>query len=543
MAEHATTNLISKVKLPGSEIVYDIHDATALHEITPELITPIIGELTQLMNFKGTKPTKNDLPTSDQAVGDVWHVLDTDSEWIWVGAYTKADNTTVAAHWEEMGATHNHVHSVNLSKNNTITIPALTVTASQSDYTPDLTVTKKAITASAPDVSKPNDTVLGEATTFKTSVSTPTTQQKGLGTVTSKTYKIKMSRSGDVAVGSNGTAAVITGITPTSSNFITAVTPGTQVDVVTKYANPSKSTALIGLGTPDKEEVVTGYANPTTAAAVTGLNTTSFDAIKSIGSATASKVTVGTTTATGDVGDVTTTANKTTFSVADGLLTINNAAGTIGGSVSTKVPTVTAVDVSASVVTKQNITNIATGTPKTTDVFMKGLGTPTTVEAITSIDPTTGTFLTGLGTASTTKVLPSFTTSTSSALTGLGTPDKATVLTGVTVTGQPEFTAQFEDTSNAKATDTVSVVTGVGSSTITISTPTANTYANKDDVVTAVTDVTVAAPALTNADSVVTNVVGKAKAVTVGGTTTAKDITATISISGDTGSVKSNTEH
>ena len=156
MADHSTTNLISKVQLPGSTTQYEIHDACALHNLTD--LTNLLGDTLNLMNFKGTLTAKTSLPTENNVPGDVYYVVESDSEWIWVDAGKDSSGTTVAAHWEEMGSTHNHVHSINITKNVSGTNQSSTVSASGS-YTPQLTVTKNRIAASKPTVTPTKDTV------------------------------------------------------------------------------------------------------------------------------------------------------------------------------------------------------------------------------------------------------------------------------------------------------------------------------------------------------------------------------------------------
>lgn len=176
-------NYISKVKLPGSDIEYEIHDAQAIHSAAE------LG-LSAAMVFKGTKATYVDLPSTGNKAGDVWHVTADDYEYVWNGTA-----------WEELGAPHdfvgteeyeNHIHStVTITGTNaasevagSVTIPTI---ATNAMYTK--------VTASQPNVST-ND-VLGANTTFK-------------GTVTPSATGLAAERKTSVSIGANGTTSVIT---------------------------------------------------------------------------------------------------------------------------------------------------------------------------------------------------------------------------------------------------------------------------------------------------------------------------------------------
>lgn len=45
----------------------------------------IAESLASVFVFKGSVPTKSDLPASDNKIGDVWHVVDTEEEYAWTG--------------------------------------------------------------------------------------------------------------------------------------------------------------------------------------------------------------------------------------------------------------------------------------------------------------------------------------------------------------------------------------------------------------------------------------------------------------------------
>lgn len=532
MAEHSTTNLISKVQLPGSSTIYEIHDLKALH--TASDITALLGDTLTLMNFKGSIAKKSSLPTSGQKVGDVYYVVETDSEWIWVAAGADASNNAVAAHWEEMGSVHNHVHDATLSGTASVTLPALDVSVTGS-ITPQLTPTTKAITANKPTVTPTKTTVLPVDTAFSTIVTAPTTSQKGLGTVTTKKYKITTSRGTNVGVAADGVESVVKSYTPSTGTFVTG-TEKTTTSVLTGLGTPGVETVVRALGTPTTDKAIKSFGTHTTATVPTAFNTTSITPWSGT-PVTASKVTIGTTTATGDVGNVTTTANKTTFSVSDGLLTISNVTGTIGGSVSTTITTVDSKDVTASLMTAGTAVAAYTGI-KTTAKPITVLGTASTFDAVKSYTPSTAVVSTGYTDAPTAEVIDSITNKTASALTALNAPSTVTVLTGVKVSQQPAFSSSIvEDNTNG-----TTFVTGVGSTDITISAPVATTTTDAEGV-EVLSSVDVAAPTLNNAGTVVTSVTGKSTAHTLTGTIATRTLSGTASVSGDTGSVKSNAEH
>ena len=461
MAEHSTTNLISKVQLPGSTTQYEIHDAKALHNLAD--ITALIGDTLNLMNFKGTVTAKSSLPTAGNAVGDVYYVVESDSEWIWVDEGKASDGTTVAAHWEEMGSTHNHVHAATLSGTASVTVPQHNISVT-GNITPAVSATKKYISASAPTVTPTPVSVLPANASFTTTV-TPTTSQKGVGTVTTKKYKVQVNAGTAAAVAGNGTATVLT-----------------------------------ALGDPTTGKAITGFGAHTTANAATALNTTSIVPIASNTPVVASKVTLG------DPVKVTPTYKNgfsTYFNVSDGLLTITAPVFN-----EFAVPSITSDTVNASLVTSGSATTVATGI-KSTAKAITALGTPTYMDAVKSYDDL----------------------------------DTAVVLTGVKVATQPTYTASIvEDSTNG-----TTFVTGVSKADITISAPATTATSSTVDVLSSVA---VAAPALnlsasssTGAVQVVTAASGSATSHTLTGTVAAQTATGTASVSGDTGGVKTNTEH
>lgn len=64
------------------------------YQTASDVSTAITSALTSVMNYKGTKATTSDLPTTDNKQGDVWHVTADDGEYAWNGT-----------EWEEIGST------------------------------------------------------------------------------------------------------------------------------------------------------------------------------------------------------------------------------------------------------------------------------------------------------------------------------------------------------------------------------------------------------------------------------------------------------
>lgn len=204
-----SNNIISQVKLPGSDLVYEIHDAQAFHSLDD------LG-LSGVMVFKGTKPAVANLPSSGNKNGDVWYVTADDCEYVWTGSA-----------WEALGNIHDaasstHTHNIaSLSGTNKASAVTGSVTV------PTVTPTQKylSVSAAAPSVDTTDDSVLGANTTFG-------------ATVTPSTTKLSASASG-VAVGANGTAAAITGFgNHTTAAAITALN-------TTTIKNPTVTTVSI----------------------------------------------------------------------------------------------------------------------------------------------------------------------------------------------------------------------------------------------------------------------------------------------------------
>jgi len=77
-----------------STAISDLADEVDLKANSADVYTKseIDQRISGVMNYLGTKATKNDLPASGNSNGDVWHVSDDGSEWAWNGSA-----------WEELG--------------------------------------------------------------------------------------------------------------------------------------------------------------------------------------------------------------------------------------------------------------------------------------------------------------------------------------------------------------------------------------------------------------------------------------------------------
>ena len=159
------TNIISKIRLPGSETVYEIHDEYAVHSAEE------LG-IGSVLSFKGVVAAESKLPTTGNRAGDVYHVTADDCEYVWVV-------NGESSWWEKLGNIHDaasstHKHAVTVTGKNA----ASAVTGSVSVPTVSPTSESVSGTAAAQTITKTTDNVLGEGTVFTTAVT-----GKGLGTV------------------------------------------------------------------------------------------------------------------------------------------------------------------------------------------------------------------------------------------------------------------------------------------------------------------------------------------------------------------------
>ena len=72
---------------------YGITDAMTAQAITQAISQAINNAVTTVFSYKGTKQTIQSLPSTNNKTGDVWHVTETQGEYVWNGSS-----------WEELGS-------------------------------------------------------------------------------------------------------------------------------------------------------------------------------------------------------------------------------------------------------------------------------------------------------------------------------------------------------------------------------------------------------------------------------------------------------
>lgn len=380
-----STNIISTIKLPNGTS-YEIHDAQAIHTIEE------LG-LSAALVFKGTKAAVSNLPTTGNKVGDVWYVTADDCEYVW----------TDAGAWEAFGNIHDaasstHTHNVTVTGTNgtstvtgNVTIPTISSTAKYLNAT-----------ASAPNLTKTTDSVLGANTQFTVSG----------GVANLETSYLSATASG-VAVAGNGTAKPITALgTATTAAAITALN-------TTTIKNPTVTAVSI----PN----VTGNTN------VTATKMSSYG-----------------------------TAASWSASVTDGVLSFSWTPNTIAaGSDVTATKTTLGTALSASSVSTSNVT-VATGS-KTTANAITGFGTHTTATCLTGVKVSSQPTVTIVSDTEAGDV--SFVTGAeNSPITVTASGDNVTALTGVTAAA-PTITLSNTGNSGTKFTEVVTVGTTTASLT------------------------------------------------------------------------------
>lgn len=411
---------ISKIALPNGS-TYDIYDAKAIH----------IGDVTALMDLRGTKESYSELPSTGNKIGDVWLISTTGEEYVWDGSSWIKLGYTIQA------ASPTHTHNVTVTGTNAASSITGSVTV------PKVTVGSKYVSASAAQgtVNKSTDDVLGTGTTFTTTVNPSTTN-------------IKATASG-TAVGANGTASAITALgTPTTDTALGtgatfSVSGGEAVTskmVTTTVKNPSIS--AISIPNVTKNDVVTASKVSSTAGTAASWSASVSDGVLSFSwtankptavtatDVSASKVTLGTALAASKV----TTSDVT---VATGTL---SASGT-GAAVTTGISAIS-VDVdNADTVTA--VTGYGSPSKSTVLTGVKVTAQPT-VALSTGATAGTGVVAVATGIASATTVH--------------GGNDNVKAVTNVTV-GAPTVTLSTGTTAatGAAAIDTVSVGTDTAS--------------------------------------------------------------------------------
>ena len=461
------TGVISKVQLPSGG-VYEIHDAKAIHSVAE------LG-LSQALRFMGTVDSVEDLP-SNAKPGD-FYIVNVEGGNV---EYVRTD----AGEWELLGPAHDyatskHIHQVTVAGTNkgsavTVTVPTVSV----SDSTGTINGT-----AAAQEAKLTKDKVLGEDTTFTTTIT-----GKGVDKVDKTKLSASVEMSQGFAVGGNGTAKAITGFGEHSKTAVVGSVTATPVTVVT------------GIN-PNKKAAVTGYDDPTTQTVLTGLGTQGKEDFLTKVESTDGDVAVGVNTAKATAVQVNTyaggaaSASTWDFDVANGVLTITGKNGTAIAPVPQTVSRL-GTDGQGSYATSAKmgsaITSIKPSTSKaitslapTTDDVIKDLGTATTHNFVDEVGPSTG------------DVVGSVDTDDKTVLVGLGEATTADALTGVKVTAQPTFNVAL----SAGTTGDVEVVTNVEDKALT-----AQTTADENDRVDAVINVVNTASEVVSTENVVKSI-------------------------------------
>ena len=475
--------IISQVKLPGSEQIYQIHDEHAIHDIS-EL--GVSGALV----FKGTVAAVSDLPAA--AANNQGHVYLVSGENLEYVCIEKGEGYA----WEPLGNVHDaasstHTHNITVSGGNSasaveVEVAVPTVEASTGSLT---------ATATAPAIEVTTEDTLAAGAKFNTTINgevvTDVTPSFGAYTATAA----------GVTVAGDGTAKAITGFgAHPTSDFVTDVTStnATVVGDISKgtakaitSVTDTKTNVLTGLGTPTSGAFATGVAVDGTAEAITDLNTTKVTG--------ADFITEG-------------SAASWTANVVNGTLTFGWTANTPTAATTAEKTFVTGSKATAAVATGVKVSSTANA--------ITDLGTPTGTEVVSSVSIGDGEFINAVSSIPAT-VIGSINFDESAALVGLGTPVTADVLTGVKVTAQPNVTLT-KIAGNDFVTDVDVKKDGI----------TATTTADANNgVVKAVTSVTAAAPTVTVNGTVVTGVTVGEKMATGTGTAAAQTWTGSASAS------------
>lgn len=240
MAIHSDmTKVISSIDLgTANGGVYEIHDAKAIHSVAD------LG-LTGYLKFKGAVASESALPTTGNEVGDIYHAVKEEQEYIWVAD----DNPAVTGHWEEFGSKLmvSHVHS----------LPSLSgsIGSNGSAAAQKWTQNTGAIsgTAAAQEWTQGDSSVTVEGSN-KASVVTGTVNVS----VTTPTYKY---------------------LSAALNEAPTLVNPTTDSVLGTGTTFTASGTTVGSTGTA---KAITGFGTHTTASAITELNSTTVQEVKSI---------------------------------------------------------------------------------------------------------------------------------------------------------------------------------------------------------------------------------------------------------------------
>ena len=437
MADH-TNPYISQIKLPDVDQIYDIHDRYAIHSIGD------LG-LEEAMKFMGVKDTVAALPASGNTPGDVWHVVEDDQEYIWVGAHG-----SVAAHWEEFGSKFvvEHVHDFSASGSITNGSAAAQAWTQKTGSAAAQTWTQKTGTISGSgNVTVPKVT---KSANYVKATSGNDTFVKSYPGTTNKLVQTTVKSAG-------ANTEVINEVTPNTASIVPAKNSGskfiTSVAPTTKTIIPPKSSAKVSKATLSTNQTV---GTQLTGGAVASWGASVTNGILSFSWSTNSLQNLS-------------TASVPVYTFEEvSVATPGDAAVTVITDIGETVSTVNAATVDEA---KTVVTSVSTDT-----VSVAGAGSDVTVATGTLASTGTGaSVMTGLGTASTAKALTSVGlaegTSTDGVLVGdtvaVTSEDKTVSITGsATVTG-----TNAASTVTVTGTNAASTVTGTVSHSGTTGAP------------------------------------------------------------------------
>lgn len=404
---------ISQVQL---DQLYDIYDASAVHELAD------LG-LEGYLKFKGAVANMTALNAiTGAAVGDVYHVVDIDSEYIWVGG----DD----AHWEEFGSKLmiDHIH----------TIPSLSGSIGSNG------------SAAAQEWTQTSGTISGEAAAQAWKQDTGTIS----GTAAAQTWTQSSTGNSVTVAGSNAASAVSgsgTVSVPTVSESAKYAKVSTGADTFVKSYPGATSKMVTTSVTGVSGSVSASKATAQDAVAVATVDTAVTVATRASSQTTVGNANVGseTTVATGVTGGSQATWSA---SVDNEILSFSFTPNTLQSASTTKItPAATSTTKIYGVGGTTSITPAkanGTITPyEFTDVTVPKAATSATTVATGSLASTgTGSaVMTGLGTAVTSSAL------TSASLASAASSDTGAIHTGDNVTiGSETKTVNIEGTAEAQ---------------------------------------------------------------------------------------------
>lgn len=404
-----SANIISKIKLPGSTTVYEIHDAQAIHDLAD------LG-LDRVMQFKGVVASASNLPETG-SVGDVYHIIDTDAEVVWT------DN----GEWEDFGSKFITDHTHSFSASGSISDGS----AAAQKWT------QKSGTAAAQEWTQSTGTISGSG-----SVSIPkVTKSANYAKVSTgsdsfvKSYPGVTSKLDQISI----IPAVDTGETfvksvSSTSGSVTGVNGSTTASKAT--AGTAIAVAKVGTST----KVATGVTGGSVAS---WSGTVDSDGLLTI-SWTANTLQTASTT---NITPATSAGNITPYTFTDVTVPVAAASAT------TVITAITPTSSTNKVAKVGTAVNVADGTLSSTGTgasIMTGLGTASTASALTSASLAEGTSADGLNVGDTVAISSE---SKTVSITGSATVTGTNAASNVTVTGTNEASVVTGTVSHSGTTE------------------------------------------------------------------------------------------